>query len=140
MERRRIKAAWEHEKLRDYNSLKIEAEEMANEVGHTLKFKDKGIELEGELQCGHWRKSWKKIMDLLKKGSETSLIEKYKQKSFQCVTFSKQEVECHMRLECNLGHRKTVAIENLLEQMVEPKGWEVSRGIADRGDYPKSLY
>ena len=97
-ERRWIKAAWEHEKLKDYNSLKITAEEMANEVGHTLKFKDEGIELDGELQCGHWRKSWEKIKDLLKIGNESSLIEKYKQKSFQSETFSKQDVECHMWL------------------------------------------
>ena len=133
-ERRWIKAAWEHEKLKDYNSLKITAEEMANEVGHTLKFKDEGIELDGELQCGHWRKSWKKIKDLLKKGNESSLIEKYKQKSFQSETFSKQEVECHMWLECNLDPRKTAAIVNLQEQMVETKAWKVSRGIADGGD------
>ena len=47
-ERRWIKAAWEHEKLKDHNSLKITAEAMANEVGHTLTFKDEGIELDGE--------------------------------------------------------------------------------------------
>ena len=62
------------------------------------------------------------------------LIEKYKQKQFQSETFSKQETECHMWLESNLDPRKTAAIVNLQEQMVETKWWKVSRGIADGGD------
>ena len=39
-----------------------------------------------------------------------------------------------MWLECNLNHRKTAAIVNLQEQMVETKALKVSRGIADGGD------
>ena len=39
-----------------------------------------------------------------------------------------------MWLECNLDPRKTAAIVNLQEQMVETKAWKVSRGIADGGD------
>ena len=60
--------------MKDYHSLKISAEDMGNEVGHTLKSKDEGVEIDGELQCGHCRKSWKKVEDMLKKGSETSLM------------------------------------------------------------------
>ena len=104
------------------------------EIGHALKFKDEGIKLDGVLQIGNWRKSWKKIKDVLKKGNEIFLIEKYKQKQFQSETFSKQETECHMWLECNLDPRKTAAIVNLQEQMVKTKSWKVSRGIADGGD------
>ena len=65
------------------------------------------------------------IKDLLKKGKETSLVEKYKQKSFQSETFSKQELECHMWLECNLDPKKTVAMVNLQEQMVKMKECKV---------------
>ena len=68
---------------------------------------------------GNWRKSWKKIKDVLKKGNEILLIEKYKQKQFQSETYRKQETECHMWLECNLDPRKTAAIVNLQEQLVE---------------------
>ena len=39
-----------------------------------------------------------------------------------------------MWLECNLDPRKTAAILNLQEQMVETKSWKVSRGIVDGGD------
>ena len=53
---------------------------MISEIGHALKFKDEGIELDGVLQIGKWRKSWKKIKDVLKKGNEMFLIEQYKQK------------------------------------------------------------
>ena len=133
-ESRWIKVAWKQEKSKEYNSLKTAAEEMISEIGHALKLKDEGIELDGVLQIGNWRKSWEKIRDVLKKGNEMFLIEKYKQKQFQSEAFSKQETECHMWLECNLDPRKTAAIVNLQEQMVETKSWKVSRGIADGGD------
>ena len=129
-----IKVAWKQEKSKEYNSLKTATEEMINEIGHALKFKDEGIELDGVLQIGNWGKSWKKIKDVLKKGNEMFLMEKYEQKQFQSETFSKQETECHMWRECNLDPRKTAAIVNLQEQMVETKSWKVSRGIADRGE------
>ena len=129
-----IKVAWKQEKSKEYNSLKTAAEEMISEIGLALKFKDEGIELDGELQIGNWRKSWTKIKAILKKGNEMLLIEKYKQKQFQSETFSKQETECHMWLECNLDPRKTAAIVKLQEQMVETKSWKVLRGIADGGD------
>ena len=42
-----------------------------------------------------------------------------------------------MWLECNLDPRKTAAIVNLQEQIVEAKSWKVSRGISDGGDMCK---
>lgn len=133
-ESRWIKVAWKHEQSKEYNSLKITAEQMKRETGHTLKFKDQGIELDGEIQSGNWRKSWNKIKDVLKKGNKILIIEKYKQKQFQIETFSKQETTYHIWFECNLDPRKTAAIVNVQEQMVETRSWKVSRGLADGGD------
>ena len=45
-----IKVAWKQEKSKEYNSLKTAAEEMISEIGHALKFKDEGTELDGVLQ------------------------------------------------------------------------------------------
>ena len=45
-----IKVAWKQEKSKEYNSLKTTAEEMISEIGHALKLKDEGTELDGELQ------------------------------------------------------------------------------------------
>ena len=64
------RAAWRQDKLKEYRSLEYVAEEIMREVGHTLRFKDEGIELDGELQNRSWKESWKKIKGVLKKDTE----------------------------------------------------------------------
>ena len=69
---------------------------MITETGHAFRFEDTGIKLDVELQNGDWKKSRKKGKEVLKKGNEMMLIEKYKEMPFQSQTFSKQATECSM--------------------------------------------
>ena len=60
----------------------------------------------GELQSGNWRKGWKKIMDVLKKGNEILLNENYKNAVLK-VGRSASNYQSVMCLECkNLGRRQ----------------------------------
>ena len=61
---------------KETSSMNVAAEEMMHVVGHALKF------------FRNWRKSWKKIKDVLKKGKKILLTEKYKHKELQSATFS----------------------------------------------------
>ena len=128
-----IQPAWRQEKLKEYRSLESIVEEIMREVGHTLRFKDEGIELLENYKVGAGKKSWKKIKGVLKKDTERKLIDQYKQNELQSETYSKQEKECSEWLECNSGSRKRAAIVNVQEQMFETRSWEVLRGISDGG-------
>ena len=57
----------------------------------------------------------------------------YKAKQQQSKLFSDQEEECHMWLSQNLHPRKTSAIMNMLEQMVETRSWKAVRGLVEDG-------
>ena len=65
----------------------------------------------------------------------------------QSEVFKCHEGKPRLRLQCNLDPKKTAAIVNLQEQMIETKAWKVSRGISTDeamyrlcGSYQETVY
>ena len=66
-------------------------------------------------------------------------------KELQSEIYGKQEQECHFWLRQRLTPRKTASIMTLMEQMVETRGWKMTRGLIENekcrlcGDFNETL-
>ena len=103
------------------------------EVGVRMRFEGDNLRLDEQLIELEWKPTWRKVKTALKKGLECRRIKMYKAKQQQSKLFSDQEEECHMWLSQNLHPRKTSAIMNMLEQMVETRSWKAVRGLVEDG-------
>ena len=70
---------------------------------------------------------------MLKKTTVTKRVSEYKSKEMQSEVFIGQDGEPRVCLQCNLYRKKTAAIINVQEQMIETKAWKVLRGISSEG-------
>ena len=70
----------------------------------------------------------------IKKETESNRKDSYRKKELQNELYRKQYDECNMWLKQRLEPRKTGAIMNLQEKMVERKVWKVSRGLTCADD------
>ena len=98
-------------------------------VGEEISFEIGEIYLNGEKMGGTWKDARRKLKTLLKSKTEEGRINQYREKKFQIEVFIGQEVKCNQWLECNLDSRKTAAVMEMLEQMIETRAWKALRGI-----------
>ena len=128
-----IKAAWRREQRKEENAIIAECLTIMEEVGVRIRFEGGNIRLDDELVEAEWKTTWKKVKSTLKKGVECSRVESYKTEEWQSKVFRDQEQECHPWLTQKLHPRKTSAIMDMLEQMVEKRSWKVARGLMEDG-------
>ena len=120
-----IKAAWSRDQLKEQNAIIAECLTIMEEIGVRMRFEGDNLRLDEQLIELEWKPTWRKVKTALKKGLECRRIEMYEVKQQQSKLFSYQEEECHMWQ--NLHPRKTSAIMNMLEQMVETTSWTAVR-------------
>ena len=70
-----------------------------------------------------------KCQKIFKKGIEKQRKDHYKQKQLQSEVYRIQHESRNMWLKQSLDPRKTAAIVNMLEKMIETKVWKVARGL-----------
>ena len=124
-----LKVAWSRECKDEYCSIKREAEESLRFVGVEAEFQGPTVKVNGEEYVGSWKKCWTKIKGIIKNGIATARKNKYLKKKMQSKIYSEQDIECSTWLTSNLDPRKTAAIINVQEQMVETRCWKSLRGI-----------
>ena len=66
---------------------------------------------------------------LLKSKTEERRIEEYQEKRLQSEIYRGQDERCNQCLECNLDSRKTAAVIEVQEQMVETRVRQALRGV-----------
>ena len=126
-----IQVAWEREKSKEYVSVKRETQDFMNDIGYPIVLEDGEITVKGDQLEGSWKQCWQKVKVIIKKETEKKIIEEYKQKPMQSSCYINQEPECHMWLRTNMDPKKTAAIINMQEQMVETRAWKACRGLTN---------
>lgn len=128
-ESRWIAVVWKREYDDEYCSVKREAEQTLAECGLEVTFNEKGVTMNGESMIGPWKTGWRKLKEGLKKGMENNKKSEYMKKEMQSKVYKDQELECSEWLKCNLDPKKTAAIVNMQEQMIETRKWKGMRGL-----------
>ena len=101
-------------------------------LGKRIEFEEGNVILEGERLEGTWKETWGKVKKIIKKETESNMKDSYRKKELQSELYRKQHDEYNMWLKQRLEPRKTGAIMNLQEKMVETRVWKVSRGLTCR--------
>ena len=123
-----LKKVWENELKKDQMSLKIEVEEIMELYGRdTVKFEKGFVELDDHIY-ENWKVIWRKLKAEIKEGAKKVRNKTYGEKKMQSEIMSSYTKEDYGWLNCNTNPRKTAAIFNMLEQMVETKVWKKLRG------------
>lgn len=100
-------------------------------VGTVLDFEEDYIFMDGERIEKDQKPTWRAIKARLWKDVEKKRKEEYLEKQMQSEICRKQEERFNLRLKQNLPPRKTAWMMTMLEQILETKSWETSRGLAD---------
>lgn len=100
-------------------------------VGTVLDFEEDYIFMDGERIEKDQKPTWRAIKARLWKDVEKKRREEYLEKQMQSEICRKQEERFNLRLKQNLPPRKTAWMMTMLEQILETKSWETSRGLAD---------
>ena len=100
-------------------------------VGTVLDFEEDYIFMDGERIEKDQKPTWRAIKARLWKDVEKKRKEEYLEKQMQSEICRKQEERFNLRLKQNLPPRKTAWMMTMLEQILETKSWETSRGRAD---------
>lgn len=130
-----IETAWLREMTKDNNAIVVESVTTMHEVGLRLSFEENSIQLGDDVFDAEveYKTTWKKIKQCLQKATEAKRMGTYKIKEQQSQFYNEQEEECHWWLYQNLHGRKTAAIMDMLEQMVETRYWKAARGLIQSG-------
>ena len=130
-----IQAAWRRENKKETNAIIDEAVNSMMEVDRELEFVGDNVRLMGEVLELDWKATWKKVKKEFKIGAQIKRKERYRMKELQSEIYGKQEQECHFWLRQRLTPRKTASIMTLMEQMVETRGWKMTRGLIENEKY-----
>ena len=98
-------------------------------LGKRIEFDGGNVILEGERLEGTSKETWGKVKKIMKKVRESNRKDSYRKKELQSELYIKQHDECNMWLKPRLEPRKTGAIMNLQENMLETRVWKVTRGL-----------
>ena len=128
-----IQAAWQGENKKETNAIIDEAVNSMMEVDRELEFVGDNVRLMGEVLELDWKVTWKKVKKEMKIGAQIKRKENYRMKELQSEIYGKQEQECHFWLRQRLTPRETASIMTLMEQMVETRGWKMTRGLIENG-------
>ena len=103
-------------------------------LGKRIEFDRGNVILEGEGLEGTWKETWGKVKKIIQKETESNRKDYYRKKELQNELYRKQHNECNMWLKQRLEPRKTLAIMNLQEKIVETRVWKVSRALTCADD------
>ena len=88
------------------------------EVNQEVDFEIEVVKI-GEQRCNNWEVTWKKFRKYLEEREKQSKCKNFKQNKIQSELMKDVDEDEHRWLQCNSEARKTGAIFNLQEQMVE---------------------
>ena len=88
-------------------------------LGKRTEFDGGNVIPEGERLEGTWKETWGKVKKVTKKETESNRKDSYRKKELQSELYRKKYDECNMWLKQRLKPRKTGAIMNLQERMVQ---------------------
>ena len=128
-----MKEVWRREEEKEFWSVKKEAENALKQVGQELVLSERQVKLNEEVLDGDWKEVYDKVKKCFKTETRKKRIETYNGKEMQSEVWRGQDAVCHTWMERNMDPAKTSAIVALQEQMVETKGWKVSRGMLEDG-------
>ena len=125
-----IKAAWENEVRKEQTSVKKEADEAMLSAGEKVEFEIGYVQWK-ETRYENWKETWKRLKGRLEEGTQAERRRSLESKKLQSKVFKAQGKEDHSWLRCNTDPRKTAAIFNMREQMIETRTWKEKRGIGE---------
>ena len=103
-------------------------------LGKRIEFDGGNVILEGARLEGTSKETWGKVKKIIRKETESNWKDSYRKKELQSQSYRKQQDECNMWLKQRLEPRKSGAIMNLQEKMVETRVWKASRGLTCADD------
>ena len=116
---KQIKVACKRECDNEYCSVKREAEQTLAEYGMGATFNEKGVTINRESMTASLENLLEETEGRITERNGYKQKVEYMEKEMQSNVHQYQDVECSKWLKCNLDSRKTTAIINMQEQMIE---------------------